>query len=388
MMEFDGEEDALEATFTPVAALTNFGVQANDIKKLKEAGFMTIQAVMMCSRRKLALIKGFSDAKVEKVYDAASKVDSDLLAFHTAADLQARRDSIIVRVTTGCDELNDILGGGIESSSITELYGEFRTGKSQLSLTVAVASFLPREVGGGEGRAMYLDTEGSFRPERLKPIAARFDLDADFVVSNVLYARVYNCDHLDTMLVEAGSIFAEAEATGGPFRTLIVDSIIGVYRQEFIGRGELAERQQRTGCVLQKLEAVQPRTWRGAARPRVLCCRLMRGMLLMTFAAHSNGSSKICESHSCSPPLTARSPLTALRGDVIYHVVYSLRHCVWSTTKERSSIAEGTSDRPRSSYHGTHALRQERPTVSSGVCVSTLTESRVHYAGEKKTRKL
>ena len=256
MMEFDGEEDALEATFTPVAALTNFGVQANDIKKLKEAGFMTIQAVMMCSRRKLALIKGFSDAKVEKVYDAASKVDSDLLAFHTAADLQARRDSIIVRVTTGCDELNDILGGGIESSSITELYGEFRTGKSQLSLTVAVASFLPREVGGGEGRAMYLDTEGSFRPERLKPIAARFDLDADFVVSNVLYARVYNCDHLDTMLVEAGSIFAEAEATGGPFRTLIVDSIIGVYRQEFIGRGELAERQQRMGCVLQKLKCL------------------------------------------------------------------------------------------------------------------------------------
>ena len=104
------EEMEMRTAYNTIDRLEGPGLGAPDIKKLKEAGFMTIQAVMMCSRRKLALIKGFSDAKVEKVYDAASKVDSDLLAFHTAADLQARRDSIIVRVTTGCDELNDILG--------------------------------------------------------------------------------------------------------------------------------------------------------------------------------------------------------------------------------------------------------------------------------------
>ena len=169
----------------------------------------------------------------------------------------------IVHVTTGCGELDAILGGGIESGSITELYGEFRTGslssaerttlaccactpaavllspssldvdpfdvatgKSQLCLTVAVSSFLPRELGGGEGRTMYLDTEGAFRPERLAHIAERFELDADFVTENVVYARIHNCDQLDQTLLDAAALFSDE--SGAPFRLLIVDSIIGV----------------------------------------------------------------------------------------------------------------------------------------------------------------
>jgi len=121
-------------------------------------------------------------------------------------------------------------------------------------MTVAVASFLPRDIGGGEGRTMYLDTEGSFRPERLIPIAERFELDAEFVVENVVTARIFNVDHLDSMLLQAAAIMADPDSP--PFRLLVLDSIIGCYRQEFIGRGELAERQQRMGQTLHRLRVL------------------------------------------------------------------------------------------------------------------------------------
>lgn len=151
---------------------------------------------------------------------------------------------------------------------------------SQLALTLCVTSFLPRDIGGGEGRAMYIDTEGTFRPERLAPIAARFELDYDFVMENVLYQRALSCDHLDECVRDAAAVLADDAQ--GPFRVLIVDSIIALYRQvrhsrcfsrsspllhahrlpfvrqpccqEFPGRGELAERQQRIGAVMMALK--------------------------------------------------------------------------------------------------------------------------------------
>ena len=206
-------------------------------------------------KRKLEQVKGISTAKAEKIKEAAYKLAGTDRSFLTAKDLQAQRDRDVHRVTTGCAELDQILGGGVESGSITELYGEWRTGKTQLCLTLCVTSFLPREVRGGEGRALFLDTEGTFRPERLQPIAARFELDHDFVMENVVYDRVLNCDHLEERLNDAAALFADEE-TNGPFRVLVIDSIIAPFRQEFIGRGELAERQQRIGAVMAKLKEI------------------------------------------------------------------------------------------------------------------------------------
>mmetsp|Transcript_51090 Transcript_51090/g.132673 ORF Transcript_51090/g.132673 Transcript_51090/m.132673 type:complete len:314 (+) Transcript_51090:162-1103(+) len=230
------------------------GVSTTDIAKLKQNGIHSIELLQMQSHRQLVLIKGLSDAKADKLLEAAMKLVPPVHRFQTAMDVQMRRDAEVVRISTGCAELDAIFGGGIESGSITELYGEARSGKSQLAMTVAVSSFLPRDVGGGEGRTLILDTEGSFRPERLRPIAERFEVDADFVVSNVYTARIFNCDHLENAIAEAGALFASEDEE--PFRVLIVDSIIGAYRQEFQGRGELAERQQRIGRALWMLKRI------------------------------------------------------------------------------------------------------------------------------------
>ena len=249
----DEEEDGIEPTHTHIGALTNFGIQTSEIKKLKEAGISTAEGVLRITRRKLEQIKGISTAKAEKLREAAANV-AKKPSFQTAKDAIVDRAAHVVYVSTGCAELDAIFGGGIESGSITEFYGEYRTGKTQLCLTVCVSCFLPRALGGGEGRALFLDTEGTFRPERLEPVASRYQLDADFVLENVMHARVHNCDHLEELLRDAAGLFADADDQGGPFRVLIIDSIIALYRQEFIGRGELAERQQRIGKVLAEVK--------------------------------------------------------------------------------------------------------------------------------------
>jgi DNA repair protein RAD51 len=113
------------------------------------------------------------------------------------------------QLTSGSKELDKLLGGGIETGSLTEVFGEFRTGKTQLCHTLCVTCQLPLDMGGGEGKAMYIDTEGTFRPQRLAAIAARFGLNADDVLENVAYARAHNSEQQMDLLKMASAMMAE-----------------------------------------------------------------------------------------------------------------------------------------------------------------------------------
>lgn len=137
----------------------------------------------------------------------------------------------------------------METGSITEIYGEFRTGKTQLCHTLCVTCQLPLDQGGGEGKALYIDTEGTFRPSRLIQIAERFGLNGDDVLDNVAYARAYNSEHQTNLLLQAASMMAESR-----FAILIVDSATALYRSDYNGRGELSSRQIHLGKFLRALQ--------------------------------------------------------------------------------------------------------------------------------------
>ena len=114
-----------------------------------------------------------------RIYDGKMKVNSlgNLIqCCSQAADVMQQRQDLIT-LTTGSTALDELLKGGIETGSITELYGEFRTGKTQLCHQLCVTCQLPRSQGGGEGKALYIDTEGTFRPQRLVAIAERYGMD-------------------------------------------------------------------------------------------------------------------------------------------------------------------------------------------------------------------
>jgi meiotic recombination protein DMC1 len=139
---------------------------------------------MMATRKKLCDVKGLSEAKTEKIQNEARKI-APVGAWTTGSDALTARQRGVLKITSGSRALDAILGGGFETRAITELYGEFRTGKTQLCTTLCVSCQLPASQGGGAGKAAYIDTEGSFRPERVLPIAERWNLDPQAVLDNV-----------------------------------------------------------------------------------------------------------------------------------------------------------------------------------------------------------
>ena len=181
-------------------------MKVSDIKKLQEAGLMTVGSVLQCSTRDLLTIKGLSDAKVEKIREAAKKLDCRGGTFKTGLELKEKRKSIH-HITTGSTALDKILGGGVETSSITELFGEFRTGKTQLAHTLCVTSQLSFEANGGQGKVIYLDTEGNFRPERIESISERFGLDPEQTLDNIIITRVFS--HEEQMGLSMIEYFAD-----------------------------------------------------------------------------------------------------------------------------------------------------------------------------------
>ncbi|TNN38330.1 DNA repair protein RAD51 A [Liparis tanakae] len=273
----------------PLSRLEQCGVSASDIKKLGEAGFHTIEAVAYAPKKELLNIKGISEAKADKVLvrnaaglswrnvyrktteeDATesnlfnSSVPSQAeaaklvpMGFTTATEFHQRRAEII-QISTGSKELDKLLLGGIETGSITEMFGEFRTGKTQLCHTLAVTCQLPIDQGGGEGKAMYIDTEGTFRPERLLAVAERrvgtfcffdlYGLTGSDVLDNVAYARAFNTDHQTQLLYQASAMMAESR-----YALLIVDSATALYRTDYSGRAELSARQGHLGRFLRML---------------------------------------------------------------------------------------------------------------------------------------
>ncbi|KAL1451472.1 hypothetical protein WDU94_005848 [Cyamophila willieti] len=246
----EDEDEGEEEFFQDVDILQNFGINVADIKKLKSVGLCTIKGVQMTTRRKMTQIKGFSEAKVDKIKEACTKISNDN-SFLTAAQVAEKRKHVF-KITTGSAELDKILGGGIESMAITEAFGEFRTGKTQLSHTLSITAQLPDESKGySGGKVIYVDSENTFRPERLRPIAARFNLEDECALENVLYTRSFNSEHqMELLDMVAGLFHQEA----GIFKLLIIDSAIALFRVDFSGRGELADRQQKLAQYMARLQ--------------------------------------------------------------------------------------------------------------------------------------
>lgn len=232
--------------FNPIERLETVGIAASDVKKLKEAGYHTVESVAYTTAKQLATVKGISEQKVAKLLEGAAKLVD--MGFSTAAEALRSREAQI-KLTTGSAELDKLLGGGIETGSITELFGEFRTGKTQLCHTLCVTAQMGVGQGGGEGKALFIDTEGTFRPERISEIAERFGMNPADVLENVAYARAYNSDHQLTLLEQACAMMTDSR-----YSLIVVDSATALLRTDYSGRGELAARQMKLAQFLRRLQ--------------------------------------------------------------------------------------------------------------------------------------
>ncbi|CAK4291549.1 unnamed protein product [Aphanomyces euteiches] len=247
----EGTDDDLSTSYDRIEVLQDAGINATDIAKLKEDGFATVGQLFQVSMKRLLQVKGVSEAKADKMIQAARKIIGEKSGFISASALLISNKQKYF-ITTGSKQFDMLLGGGIETMSVTEVHGEFRTGKTQLCHTLCVTAQLPRSQGGGAGKVAIVDTEGSFRPQRVAEIAkTRYDLEPSDVLDNIIVARAHSHDAQMDMVMKLGVLFADPER--GPFRLLIIDSITALFRTDFSGRGELSERQQRLNVHLQRL---------------------------------------------------------------------------------------------------------------------------------------
>jgi DNA repair protein RadA len=195
----------------------------------------------------LADMAGVGEAVARKAIQAARGMMK--LGFVSGDEFAKKREDVGF-ISTGSTNLNNLFGGkGIETRAITEVYGSFGSGKTQLGLTLAVNVQLPKEQGGISGKAVFIDTEGTFRPQRIRQIAEAIGANPEKVLKNILVARAFNSDHQILLLDKIGEMINEGEQ----IKLVIIDSLTAHFRAEFAGRGELADRQQKLNRYLHKL---------------------------------------------------------------------------------------------------------------------------------------
>ncbi len=228
------------------------GVGATVAEKLREAGYGDIMSLATASPGALSdQIEGVSESTAGKIINAARKA-ADVGGFETGAQILERR-KLVGKMTTGSSSLDELLGGGIESQAITEFYGEFGSGKTQLALQLSVNCHLPRAEKGLEGSTIWIDTENTYRPERVKQMAEERGYDADEVLKSVHVARAFNANHQMLLVDKARELAAELRDADRPVKLLVVDSLTSQFRAEFVGRGTLADRQQKLNKHLHDL---------------------------------------------------------------------------------------------------------------------------------------
>lgn len=222
------------------------GIGEKTAEKLKEAGYTDMMAIAASSAGELSAACGVGEETANKIiYGAREKLK---MGFESATDVMKKREKV-GKITTGSQKLDELLGGGVETQAITEAHGAFASSKTQLGLQLAVNVQLPKDKGGLGGKAILIDTESTFRPERVQQMATALGLDPKKTLDNILVGKSYNSDHQVILVEKAEDVIKERG-----IKLIIVDSVTSAFRADYTGRGTLANRQQKLNRHLHKLQ--------------------------------------------------------------------------------------------------------------------------------------
>ncbi|MFH2019950.1 MAG: DNA repair and recombination protein RadA [archaeon] len=218
------------------------GVGPATAEKLSVAGYDDLMAIAVATPGELIEASGMAEAAAKKVIAAARAAMR--MGFESGTDILKKRMNIL-KIKTPSENLNNLLGGGFETGAIVECFGEFGSGKTQIAHTLAVECQRQDETAF----AVFIDTENTFRPERIIELSKGAGLDPDKVLANIKVARAYNSDHQMLLAEKITDLIKQ----GLNVKVVIVDSLTAHFRAEFIGRGTLAERQQKLNKHMHEL---------------------------------------------------------------------------------------------------------------------------------------
>ena len=216
-------------------------------EKLRDAGFTDLMTIAVTSPSTLSEVAELGEGTAIKIINAARK-EVDIGGFETG-DMILERRKDVHKLSTSSKAFDELMGGGIETQAITEFFGEFGSGKTQIAHQLAVNAQLPHDKGGLEGHTVIIDTENTFRPERIAQMSRGQELEPSEVLKTIHVARAFNSHHQMLLAEKVKDLTEEF-----PVKLLIIDSLTGHFRAEFIGRGALADRQQKLNKHLHDLQ--------------------------------------------------------------------------------------------------------------------------------------
>ncbi len=224
------------------------GIGPTTAEKLKGMGYDNLDKIAVLDPHSLAELSGMSVDKAKEAVEAARNATT--LEFSTASQVYEERKAI-GRIATGSKELDDLLGGGVEAKAITEAYGKFASGKTQLGFQLTVNVQLPVGKGGMDGKVLFIDTESTFRPERIESIAKAAGMNPEDALSNIFVVHAQNTEQQILAVEKADKTIRENN-----IKLIVVDSLMALFRSEFPGRGALGERQQKLNAHIHKLQGL------------------------------------------------------------------------------------------------------------------------------------
>lgn len=222
------------------------GVGEATADRLKEGGFKTVESIAVANPGELKDAAGLGESMAIRIINAAR--DSLQMGFMTGTEVLEKRKTLR-KIPTGSSTFDELLGGGVETQAITEVFGEFGSGKTQICHQLAVSVQLPEKKGGLGKTAFYIDTENTFRPERIIQMSEALELDPGVILDNIVVARAYNSDHQMLMAEKAEDIIKEKN-----IGLIVVDSLTSHFRSDYTGRGMLADRQQKLNRHMHNLQ--------------------------------------------------------------------------------------------------------------------------------------
>lgn len=224
------------------------GIGPATADKLRDAGYDDLMSIAVAHAGELADCSGLSESAANKAIMAARQALD--MGFATGIEVLEKREGV-GKISTGCEAFDKLVGGGVETQGLFEAFGEFGSGKTQLGHQLAINVQLPKEKGGLGGMTVWIDTENTFRPERIKQMAEAKGLDPETALKNIMVARAYTSDH---QMLLAEKIDELIKKKNLPVKLVVVDSTMGLFRAEYAGRGSLAERQQKLNRHLHTLQ--------------------------------------------------------------------------------------------------------------------------------------
>lgn len=213
------------------------GVGPATAEKLREAGYTDLMSLAVATPDSVADATEIGANVAQKII-AAAREAVDVGGFETGDVILERRKSV-AKLTTCSKAFDELLGGGLETQAITECFGEFGSGKSQLAHQLAVNVTRGEDEGGLDGDTVWIDTESTFRPERVRQMSEALELDPETILKRIHVARAFNSHHQMLLMEKAHEMTKDF-----PVRLVVIDSLTAHFRAEYIGRGVLAERQQ------------------------------------------------------------------------------------------------------------------------------------------------